>query len=1012
VGTDARTDPRHPGPEPWLGRRLRTRILLAAGLAATLSVAVAGLFGTWFFINEIRVQVVRYADEEVIESLGRCRASPTTFGRRREVGGFDAYDAATLQSSNPLSPPPDPELVARLRSGENLVGRVYWSASGVRGGAVLKQVGASGPCSLFALRWFAPAGFQSRQAALLVGLTLLAVAAAVILSTLLIVRPLVERLTRLSRAAEGVGEETGYRPSPDLEADEVGDLGRILDETHARIRAEASRLLGREQVLERHLADVAHDLRTPLTSIQIALEQATAHAADREGRELVRRALTDVVYTSELTENLCLATQLRGGLDPASLAGDVELTAIVERVAARFALLGKHRAVAVESAVPRVPLRLRAHPLCVERAVSNLVHNAVSHGGEGSHVAVILEASRTRRFSLTVLDDGTGTSPEEPPALDGETFRSDPARRRDLPGSGLALALTAEICRASGWTLTVEAKKARGRAVTLEGALAQPPLERPETGHSRAPADPPRRAAPRPEPGALPSEIHARRPLEGIEPDALPGEASGGPAPRVPWSGVASRARSSRLWRRLTPRILLAAGIAAVLSGLGMGALWSRFLLNEMITQMSHYTREVADDNLPFCLGSPAAWSRERRVGRFDAYDARTLVSLNPASPPLDPVLGRRFRAGERDPARVFWSWDGQWGGTALRQVAPAGPCSLFQLSGRAAPGSAGRGLGLFVILLIASLGGTMALATTVAVRPLLSRLLRLRRRAADLGDEARYERGRDDEPDEIGRLSRILDRAHDRVGIESGHLRARQAALEGHLADIAHDLRTPLTSAQIALEQATRLSGRGEGRDLLRGALTDIVYTAELAENLRLATQLREVGDPTDGYAVTELTVIVERVVARFSLLGRHRGVTLEGAWPKRAVTVKGHPVWAEQAVANVVHNAVIHGDRGGHVAVVLELVDGAGFNITVMDDGPGVPPTELGRITERSFRSRRARQGDPRGSGLGLAITSEVCRRSGWRLGFAAEEPRGLRVTIEGALVDPPPERYGEAT
>jgi signal transduction histidine kinase len=94
-----------------------------------------------------------------------------------------------------------------------------------------------------------------------------------------------------------------------------------------------------------------------------------------------------------------------------------------------------------------------------------------------------------------------------------------------------------------------------------------------------------------------------------------------------------------------------------------------------------------------------------------------------------------------------------------------------------------------------------------------------------------------------------------------------------------------------------------------------------------------------------------------------------------------------------------VTHGDRGGHVAVVLHA-DGRSFVLSVADDGPGVPPAALPRLGERTFRSDEARERDPRGSGLGLAITSEVCARCGWKLSFDAEQPKGLRVTLTGPL------------
>jgi len=1016
--TDRRTTRAGAGPDLRLWRRLTLRILLAAGLAATLGVAFAGVSWTLFFMDEIRTQLIRHTEDVVADNLERCRGSPATFGRDREVGRFDAYDASTLLSANPRSPAPDPVLVAGLAKGKDVVGRVYWSWKGTKGGAVLKRVGVSGPCTLFQIQWFAPRDFWTRLAQLLVALTLLAVAGTVALSTAFMVRPLAGRLVRLCRAAEQIGEPFGYEPRQDGEADEIGELSRILDQAHERIRTESARLQSRAEVLERHLADVSHDLRTPLTSIQIALEQAIALAEDRNARDLIRRALTDTVYTSELTENLRLAARLREGVNRAREGLDIDLTAIVERVVGRFALLGKHRGVRIEGAVPGLSLVVRAQPLWVEQAVANVVHNAVTHGGEGSHVAILLEAHGDDRFRLTVLDDGRGGAPAELQGLSAGTFRLDLARPRDPPGSGLGLALTAEICRINGWTLCFQSQEPGGLGVTIEGALVRPatggsdevalrdsgarppmpahtpcgPVVLPSTRRAGERSDAPRTCASLAGPDRPRREDSDQGRSLGARPSRGPAEAS---------------AAGSRLWRRLTPRILLAAGLAAVLSVVGMGGLWIRLLLKEILVQIGRYTHEITIDNVPVCLSSPVSCCRLGSIGRLDGYDARTFRSANKASPPLDSVLLERLRAGERDPARFLGSWNGQWGGAALKRVASAGVCSLFQLSWQAAPGSAGRGLWLLVVLTVVSLGGTMALSTVVAARPLVRRLLRLRRAAEFLGEEKGYEPGEDREADEIGHLGKILARAHARVRIESLRLRARQNALERHLGDIAHDLRTPLTSAQMALEQATRLLPGGESRGFVCRALTDTVYTAELTENLRLATQLREGADPLDRDHVTELAAIVERIVARFSLLGRHRGVILEGAYPKRTVVARGHPVWAEQAVANVVHNAVTHGHEGGHVAVVLEIVGEAGFSITIVDDGPGVPPAELARIPERSFRARRARQSDPAGSGLGLAITSEICRRSGWSLRFETEEPQGLRVTIEGELMRPPRER-----
>lgn len=159
---------------------------------------------------------------------------------------------------------------------------------------------------------------------------------------------------------------------------------------------------------------------------------------------------------------------------------------------------------------------------------------------------------------------------------------------------------------------------------------------------------------------------------------------------------------------------------------------------------------------------------------------------------------------------------------------------------------------------------------------------------------------------------------------------------------------------------------------------------------------------DPLRGDLRVDLGAVVDRLARRFAAIGRARGIEVHGGRPDAPVWARCNPAMAEQAIGNLAHNAVAHGEPGGHVAILLEATGGT-FTLVVVDDGPGVPPADLPRIGERTFRSDDARQRDPRGTGLGLAIAGEVCRRAGFALAFAREEPRGLRATISGST-DPP--------
>ncbi len=243
------------------------------------------------------------------------------------------------------------------------------------------------------------------------------------------------------------------------------------------------------------------------------------------------------------------------------------------------------------------------------------------------------------------------------------------------------------------------------------------------------------------------------------------------------------------------------------------------------------------------------------------------------------------------------------------------------------------------------------------------------------------------------------MDQAHARIRTDAEALESRQEDLERHLADVAHDLRTPIASLQIALAQAAERSSDPVLVELLRGSIRDVVYLAGLTANLRLAYQLRDGWNPGALGSSVDLGELAERVVARVRYFARNRGMSLEVARPDGPIVVTCHPTAAEQALTNLVENAVAYGNPGGHVAVVLEAGT-RGFSLVVADDGPGVLPSELPRLGERTFRSDEARQRDPSGSGLGLAIASEVCAHCGWSLAFERIEPRGLSVVIRGAV------------
>lgn len=470
----------------------------------------------------------------------------------------------------------------------------------------------------------------------------------------------------------------------------------------------------------------------------------------------------------------------------------------------------------------------------------------------------------------------------------------------------------------------------------------------------------------------------------------------------------------SRSLGGLSVRVFVVAAICSALTSALMIAVILNLTLSMSLDRIAYLTPQLDPFLRQRCEREPTFFHRNPGPDiALDFYDIETLKPAVAGAPTVDPVLLARLKAGETVPGRFHWfQLPGRnRGGVSLRRVADSGPCSLLQLHWQLSRKA--RNAAWIALLLMPTLGIAIAVVVTsfLAVRPLSQRLARLRRATQQVGLASGYASAADPElDDDVGQLSFLLDQAHARIAEDARKAQERQKSLEQHLANVAHDLRTPLASLQLTIERLSgstqltidRLSDSAStpSTDLVRNAIDDVVYMGSLIGNLYLACRLQDGADPLHGDLRVELCVLVEQVTRRFAKLGKARAIDVECAHPDGRVLACCNPAMAEQVLANLVHNAVTHGDEGGHVAVLLEATDDH-FTLVVVDDGPGVPPADLPRIGERTFRSDAARQRDPQGGGLGLAITSEVCRLADFSLSFAREEPRGLRVTVAGRRV-----------
>ena len=442
-----------------MNRPMPRRLLVAAALGSAL-VGVLLVLG----LRLARPALQSAASQQHLGGIDHeaCNATPTTWGWASGDVSYFAYDR-TGQSANPSAPPLEEDLLRRALADD----RVAIENSAARHIFVVPYASA-GPCALVRVTsrsieavvtpWFG---------GILAGAIVIGMLLSVFGTLWLVVRPLRSRIEELATAAEDVGGAS-FAPQP-ARSDALGHIAEVLERSHGRLIESREALEQRNRALERHLAGVAHDLRTPLSSMHLALESLATESKGPVQKE-ARRALADAVYLSSMVENLHHATRLRHEIDVAS--GSVELTDLVRRLEKRFAIVGRHAGVEVAANTPEREVWVACTPALAERAVANLVQNAVEHNDGPGHVAITLSLEEPGgRFQLVVADDGPGLPRDALASLQSESFLVDEARPR---GPGMGMLITREVARRAGWSVRYVALEPKGLEVRLEGAVVDP----------------------------------------------------------------------------------------------------------------------------------------------------------------------------------------------------------------------------------------------------------------------------------------------------------------------------------------------------------------------------------------------------------------------------------------------------------------------------------------------------------------------------------------------------------
>lgn len=212
----------------------------------------------------------------------------------------------------------------------------------------------------------------------------------------------------------------------------------------------------------RFVDDASHQLRTPLTTLatQVAYAQREADpTAQRKVLETIREQLDETIRQTNQMLSLARADSAPPQREP------FDAVVLAEALVRQWWGTAREQGVDLGLDAPDGTVPLQGEPDLLREALSNLLHNAIRHGGAGGHVTLTVSADPEGTVHIAVLDNGPGLPPDELARAGERFFRGGGGA---LPGSGLGLAIVRTVAQRHGGHMRVSAGPAgQGLAVTI-----------------------------------------------------------------------------------------------------------------------------------------------------------------------------------------------------------------------------------------------------------------------------------------------------------------------------------------------------------------------------------------------------------------------------------------------------------------------------------------------------------------------------------------------------------------
>ena len=233
------------------------------------------------------------------------------------------------------------------------------------------------------------------------------------------------------------------------------------------VLSDTTRLKRLEKMRQDFVANVSHELKTPITALRGGVETLLDSERTEEDRHFIAMMARQVERLWAIVGDLLSLSRLEHDGQAGRIAREPgPVRDVLRRAAGNFAKAAEAKQMAVAVECPEGLLAPINAPL-LEQAVGNLIDNAIKYSGEGTRVAVSAEAANGEGVLIRVKDEGPGIEQRHLPRIFERFYRVDQARSRALGGTGLGLAIVKHIAQAHGGTVAVESTPGKGSVFTI-----------------------------------------------------------------------------------------------------------------------------------------------------------------------------------------------------------------------------------------------------------------------------------------------------------------------------------------------------------------------------------------------------------------------------------------------------------------------------------------------------------------------------------------------------------------